>query len=552
MADMNENTTPSQGAGDPGADAGPAPAPAGASYPPPGASYPPPGAGYPPPGAGFPPPGAGYPPGSGAQPARSGTDSFFDSIRRTGLFRSDERWIGGVAGGLAVRLGIDPLIVRGLLGASVLLGGLGLVAYGLGWLLLPEQRDGRIHLQQLFRGDFDAAVLGGFALFAVGLSVPGGWSFGPWGNGSDWGDGVLWIGAIAVAAVLIVAAVNRNRVPPGPGSPTDSRPTDSRPPATAYRSGPVTTAYPASGPAQPWTGGSPTTPPPYTPAEPGRAPVSGAPAGPRPPEGPKTTMYPTATYPAPVPPVTPPPPGGGHQWTPPTPSGPVTSLPRERRQGPGAGAVGIVVALSLITLASLLYAQRVGVFDGPVFLTAGAITVVLLGVAIIVSGLRGRSSGGLGALAIVAVLVLLPAASVQWDGWDDWEGDWDLGTSAGVGDVDHTPRTVAEAEAGYSLGAGDAMIDLTEISLGDETINVPVRVGAGDLTIVMPAEGAYTADIRVMAGEVRWLDESVTSGVGGDRGPDFYESPAVQDGATPAIVLEVNVGAGSVRVEEER
>ena len=541
MADMNETTTPSQGAGDPGADPGPAPAP----------GYPPPGAGHAPPAPGYLPPGAGYPPGAGAQPPRTGTDSFFDSIRRTGLFRSDERWIGGVAGGLAVRLGIDPLIVRGLLGASVLLGGLGLVAYGLGWLLLPEQRDGRIHLQQLFRGDFDAAVLGGFALFAIGLSVPGGWSFGPWGNGSDWGDGLLWIGAIAVAAVLIVAAMNKNRAP-GPGIPTDGRPTQSRPPTTAYRSGPVTTAYPASGPpagpAQPWT----TTPPPYTPAEPGRASLSGAPAGPRPPEGPRTTMYPTATYPAPVPPVTPPPPGGGQQWTPPTPSGPVTSLPRERRQGPGAGAVGIVVALSLITLASLLYAQRVGTFEGPVFLTAGAVAVVLLGVAIIVSGLRGRSSGGLGALAIIAILVLLPTASVRWDGWDGWEGEWDLGTSAGVGDVDHTPRTVEEAEAGYSLGAGDAMIDLTEIPFGDETVNVPVRVGAGDLTIVMPEDGAYTADIRVMAGEVRWLDESVSSGVGGDRGPDSYESPAVRDGQTPTIVLEVNVGAGTVRVEEER
>lgn len=262
-------------------------------------------------------------------------------------------------------------------------------------------------------------------------------------------------------------------------------------------------------------------------------------------------MYPTTTYPAPVPPAATPR-GGGQQWTAPPPAGPYTSLPRERRQGPGAGAVGIVVALSLITLAALLYAQRVDAFDGPVFLTAGAIAVVLLGVAIIVSGLRGRSSGGLGALAIIAILVLLPTASVRWGTWDGWNGDWDLGTSAGVGDVDHTPTTVAEAEGGYSLGAGDATIDLTELPLGDEAVNVPVRVGAGDLTIVMPEGGAYTADIQVMAGEVRWLEESVTSGVGGDRGPASYESPAVRDGETPAIVLDVNVGAGSVRVEEER
>ncbi|MGJ0223654.1 TSUP family transporter, partial [Streptococcus pyogenes] len=49
--------------------------------------------------------------------------------------------VGGVAGGVALRLGIDPLITRGVLAVSVLFGGLGLVLYAIGWLLLPEQRD---------------------------------------------------------------------------------------------------------------------------------------------------------------------------------------------------------------------------------------------------------------------------------------------------------------------------------------------------------------------------------------------------------------------------
>ena len=52
---------------------------------------------------------------------------FFASIRR-GLFpRSEQRWVGGVAGGVAERIGWDPLLVRGILVVSFFLGGLGLI-----------------------------------------------------------------------------------------------------------------------------------------------------------------------------------------------------------------------------------------------------------------------------------------------------------------------------------------------------------------------------------------------------------------------------------------
>ncbi len=109
------------------------------------------------------------------QPKHRGTDAFFDSIRGIGVVRSSDRWVGGVAGGLARRFGVDPLLVRGLFGASVLLGGLGLVLYGIAWLLLPEQADGRIHGQQLLRGDVDVAVLGAAAAIITGLSLPDSW-----------------------------------------------------------------------------------------------------------------------------------------------------------------------------------------------------------------------------------------------------------------------------------------------------------------------------------------------------------------------------------------
>ncbi|HZL02177.1 MAG TPA: PspC domain-containing protein, partial [Cellulomonas sp.] len=140
-------------------------------------------------------------------PSPHGTDGFFAGIRRSGLFRSDDRWIGGVAGGLARRFGIDPLLVRGIFAVSFLLGGLGLVAYGVGWALLPEQRDGRIHLEETIRGRFDVALLGAIAIVIIGLSRGDHLWWG--GSGVRWIGGFFWFAAI-IAIIVLIAANQKN------------------------------------------------------------------------------------------------------------------------------------------------------------------------------------------------------------------------------------------------------------------------------------------------------------------------------------------------------
>lgn len=127
-------------------------------------------------------PGAVPPPGTPRPQATASMDGFFDSIRRFGIVRTDERWVAGVCGGIARRWNIDVALVRGIAVVSLLLAGVGLVAYGAAWLLLPEESDGRSHLQELFRGNFDIAVLGGFLAVVMGLSWDNPWSwFTPWG-----------------------------------------------------------------------------------------------------------------------------------------------------------------------------------------------------------------------------------------------------------------------------------------------------------------------------------------------------------------------------------
>ena len=50
----------------------------------------------------------------------------------------DSAWLGGVCAGFALRLDIDPVLVRiATVVLTVLTGGFGLVVYGLLWLILP-------------------------------------------------------------------------------------------------------------------------------------------------------------------------------------------------------------------------------------------------------------------------------------------------------------------------------------------------------------------------------------------------------------------------------
>lgn len=427
------------------------------------------------------------------------------------MVRSDDRWIGGVGGGLALRFGIDPLITRGLLAVSVLLGGLGLILYGLAWLLLPEQRDGRIHVQQLFRGDFDIAVLGGFAFFIAGVSfpdrfLPGFWWWGDRGWHFPWGP-VLWIGVI-VLVVALIANRGRGGGAPGGGAP-GSGPASAPPP--------VSTGVHSSGQAP---GG------PSTPASAG--PYWGSAAAGAYPGPPQGRPSPATWGPAPATPKTP---------------GP---------QGPGSVTVGIVIALGLIVFAGLSYARRMDWYDGPVLLAAGACLLILMGLGVIVAGLRGRTSGVLGGLATTGLIILVPLGLVfglpwgwHWDGNRIWDGNR---TGTVIGDVTETPTTISVAEEGFSLGAGEARIDLTELPLDGPPIEVPIRVGAGDLRVVLPEDGAYAANIRVFAGEVDWLGETVSRRAGG--GSSNFESEAVIDGAEADIVLDVRVGAGSVTITE--
>lgn len=485
---------------------------------------------------------------------------FFASIRR-GLFpRSEQRWVGGVAGGVAERIGWDPLLVRGILVVSFFLGGLGLILYGIGWALLPE-RDGRIHLQEATRGNFDVAMLGAVAVFLTGFAWggPSGW----WDdNGWEWLAFLFWLAVLGVVFYLIVQGVQRRRdnaalrtgaVPGHPGVPTPGTPA-----AGVQAPGPQAPGAPmGSAPQRP---GDPGTSAHFTPAPP---------VDYRRPDG---LVYATGAGPAPAP---------YRQTQAPYRSNPTQTIPPQPaytppaprvHRGPGGATVGVTMGVILLAGALLLGLQRMGTSSlpdglgelGSVWLGIGTVT---LGIAILVSAMRGRTSGVLGFFAIVAMLfgvayvAVADAVGPRWvddamsssreiEGYVSGPNDPDAAT---ITEGTVMVQTVREAENGFYVQWGEPTIDLSELDLskveaGDPVV-VPIQLGAGQTTVLVPEDVAVEANAYVAAGHVQWnVDEHdrAASGVGSDT---YFASDEVgEDGAV--LTLDIEAGAGEVIVSE--
>lgn len=96
-----------------------------------------------------------------------GAERFLLWVAGLGVARS-EGWLGGVAAGIAARLRIDPLIVRGVLVVAALFGLPVIFLYAAAWALLPDI-DGRVHVRDLLRRDYQPVQWGILAMAVIGL-----------------------------------------------------------------------------------------------------------------------------------------------------------------------------------------------------------------------------------------------------------------------------------------------------------------------------------------------------------------------------------------------
>ncbi|MDO5495999.1 MAG: PspC domain-containing protein [bacterium] len=326
-----------------------------------------------------------------AEHTRSGANS------RTLERHPSDRWVGGIAAGLAERWGIDPALVRVIVLLASLVSGLGLIAYGLGWLFLRDSRTGTSAARDLLQGRPSAAVPLGAALVLVGLIRPLYWGTPlPWHSPYHSGGGnvfalvtgwlaLLLIGAVIAAVVLSRRSARRSFPDDAAHVPYTGSPSAGGAGGGAEFAGDGGAgAWEGPGGAADWAG-------------PGAGSGSGAGAG-----AGAGVPYPT----------------GGAPADPELAARaaaarlPRVREPRVRAPGPGRRISAGIGALALLGVAVVLVLHAERITLATVLLAAG-VALAALALGVLISGVRGRRGGWMtGLTVLLAPLVMVAVALV--------------------------------------------------------------------------------------------------------------------------------------------
>lgn len=412
-----------------------------------------------------------------APPEHETSPRFFQWLRSLGVQRSNSRWVGGVCGGVAAKWGIDPVIVRGLAVVLTLFFGIGLLAYGVAWALLPEP-DGRIHAEEVSRGRWSTGTTGAAIATLLGLGGPGsGLFFGDNDGWSLWS--ALWIGGIAW---LIFWSINRDKtkVSPPAGQPGPEAPTS----LGQGWQGPARQEGPGEV-APLWSPHNLQS----TPAFPGNS-----------------ALY-VKTKPAAVTPHL------------------------------GTAATFLVIGAATIIGAAVLLLEAANIIDlrgyeDGVAAAAAAITAAL---GIFLAGMRGRTAGGLGIFATLALiaagLLCLGPVGSNFSGFE--QSSW-------------TPATISAAEVGKSVAFGNATLDLTQLDGGTalkDDVTIPLNIVASNATVVIPGDVPVQVNSELAAASLTIDGEPVA------RALAESSSTELNSGASgKTLVITLQGAASNVKV----
>jgi phage shock protein PspC (stress-responsive transcriptional regulator) len=227
-------------------------------------------------------------------------------------------------------------------------------------------------------------------------------------------------------------------------------------------------------------------------------------------------------YAAPPAAAVPPPPYAG--FAPPAP--PPWTPPPPRPRSP----LGLVtVSLALVVAGALVSWNLATSHDVPAEIVL-ATCLGVVGLGLVIGTFAGRARG---LIAVGAVLVI--ATSIA--------GVSHVGLRGGVGDRTWTPRTVDGVRDTYRLGIGEATLDLSRLQLAPgQTVDLRVRHGIGDLTIVLPDGVPVDVDTDVNAGEIRLPTGTDQNGTSVHR---RYVNPHDE---IPVITIDAELGVGSLEV----
>ncbi len=429
---------------------------------------------------------------------------FFDRLRDIDMRRTEDGWIGGVAAGLAHRLGLDPLVVRAAFIVLGLIFGLGAALYVIAWALIPDTA-GTTHAERGLRGGSIASI---FLLILTGLVVLGSVPFWGIGGGDSFGG--------AIFGLIVLTGLGY----------------------AFYRS---------------WMGRS----------APGTVGQSGAAAAPPPPPGASMDTYGPEAGSALADAGTPPPSGPPAYSTgfgPTPPSGP--PVPRRGRRLSGGGALAVLTAGALLIIVGGLtwMGEALGLGGNPLTVAwcvgLGAIGILLIGL-----GFLGRRAGWIGFFGIIAIFATLVTAPLPADlRWNSSTGEitqipasaddlQDIDLGAGQAELDLTvidASTLDGNTASIEVGLGQVVI----VVPSDLNVQIDSDIGGGEFLIDdNPFDRSATGqspDVTITSddGGTRSLADGT---VFSDDGTNVQTQALI--GSQPAdLVIDVEVGLGQVRV----
>jgi phage shock protein PspC (stress-responsive transcriptional regulator) len=397
------------------------------------------------------------PAGTGASP------SFWSGFRRDRAHKV----LGGVCAGLGRQCGVDPVIFRVVLAVLAVAGGLGLVGYGVAWLVVPFDGEEESEGRRMLAGQVDGPGLAALLSVLVGCGV----------FLSTLGDGdVLFFSALLLLLTAGAGYWSRRRGG-APGRPASAeRATADAPPETL--------APPVQVPPSWWRAGEPELtpleqalgerlylwgPPEYAPDEGVSLAKDNWPA-------PHGTVWGFEDGEERAEPPGPEPPPGPREEGPreegPCAKRPCRGGPRTRRYGIGGWTVLAALVAGVAGAASTWDSEPLR----SSLVLGLSLALAVFGIGLAAGAFVGRIGGGTLVLALVTCGLLAGSAAIPEDITTRWEtAEW-------------RPVSVAGVRPEYRVGTGTASLDLRDVPFGkDDTVHTEAEVKAGRLEVLVPA-----------------------------------------------------------------
>lgn len=478
------------------------------------------------------------------------SDRFFSWLRSLGLIRGKERWFAGVAGSIADKAGIDPLIVRGVFVVLALLGGPGVLLYLAGWLLLPDY-SGRIHAEEIWRGRSSAGAITAAVILGAIILIPiitglifgllpalfnGVFGWNNWGVVPEWLSvtfTVIWwaliLPALIIWAIVWISRGGLSRLGARPGPSTPGAPPRGAASTVPGAPGPATFAAGTSGPAQSFSGQAPSAADSWGEGDRRRAESWGEDFSQKAENWGQKVSDTAEEWGRTVE-------EKSQEWT--------RNIEQDHEaRRLDAGHVVITLACALLAAGAVAAWALTMSLSASTALIAGLIAAVaVLGMSSIVAGVRGRNTGWVGFLSFVGVIALI-FAPLSALGPQNTE-------FVPFGQVNTYPSDQGD-DRGLIMLAGNSTVDLNDLTSAASPRTIEVWVLAGNVTVRLPDSAPTRVDVRLGAGNVRdqRLDNRDERRQGGIFMGRVIESNTAGFAGAEITQVRVNLLAGNVRVE---